>query len=75
MLNIFKWAIFAMAALFVLAQLVRPARTNPASDEALALEADPRMNPEVAAILKRACGDCHSNGTEWPWYSHVAPTS
>jgi hypothetical protein len=23
----------------------------------------------------RACGDCHSHATEWPWYSHVAPAS
>jgi hypothetical protein len=21
------------------------------------------------------CGDCHSNQTRWPWYSHVAPAS
>ena len=23
----------------------------------------------------RACGDCHSNQTTWPWYSWVAPAS
>ncbi|MBK9974986.1 MAG: heme-binding domain-containing protein [Planctomycetes bacterium] len=26
-------------------------------------------------LAKRACFDCHSNETEWPWYSHVAPVS
>ena len=31
--------------------------------------------PEVAAVLRRACYDCHSNETVWPWYSHVAPVS
>jgi Haem-binding domain len=31
--------------------------------------------PAVAPILKRACYDCHSNETRWPWYSHVAPVS
>jgi hypothetical protein len=25
--------------------------------------------------LSRACNDCHSNRTEWPWYSNVAPVS
>ena len=30
---------------------------------------------EVKAILKRSCYDCHSNETEWPWYSHLAPVS
>jgi hypothetical protein len=32
-------------------------------------------SPEVAAILKRSCVDCHSNQTTWPWYSYVAPMS
>ncbi len=26
-------------------------------------------------LAKRACFDCHSNETVWPWYSHVAPVS
>lgn len=44
-----------------------------------------RQNPEVVAdihapenvkaILRRACYDCHSNETRWPWYSHIAPGS
>jgi hypothetical protein len=28
-----------------------------------------------AQVLVRACGNCHSNNTEWPWYSHVALVS
>jgi len=31
--------------------------------------------PEVAAVLRRSCMDCHSNQTVWPWYSYVAPVS
>lgn len=30
---------------------------------------------EVRALAVRACFDCHSNETKWPWYSHVAPAS
>jgi hypothetical protein len=33
------------------------------------------MNPQIGAIFRRACKDCHSNETRWPWYSHVAPVS
>jgi hypothetical protein len=25
--------------------------------------------------FRRACKDCHSHETKWPWYSHVAPAS
>lgn len=31
--------------------------------------------PEVVAILKRACYDCHSHEVRWPWYSRIAPVS
>jgi hypothetical protein len=31
--------------------------------------------PEVQAILRKACMDCHSNETRWPWYSRIAPGS
>jgi mono/diheme cytochrome c family protein len=27
------------------------------------------------ALAARACFDCHSNETVWPWYSNVAPVS
>jgi hypothetical protein len=30
---------------------------------------------EVMTLFRRACYDCHSNETKWPWYSHVAPMS
>ena len=30
---------------------------------------------ETRALAKRACFDCHSNETRWPWYSNVAPIS
>ncbi|HXU03354.1 MAG TPA: heme-binding domain-containing protein [Polyangia bacterium] len=31
--------------------------------------------PEVHAILRRACFDCHTNETEWPFWSRIAPGS
>ena len=30
---------------------------------------------DVAATLHRACYNCHSGETIWPWYSYVAPVS
>jgi len=32
-------------------------------------------SPKTRAYAKRACFDCHSNETTWPWYAHVAPVS
>ena len=36
---------------------------------------DVPTSPAVKAVLRRACYDCHSNETEWPWYARVAPVS
>jgi hypothetical protein len=32
-------------------------------------------SPQTEALWNRACADCHSNETKWPWYSYVAPAS
>lgn len=60
------------AGVLVAAQLVPYGRdhSNPP------LTAEPQWNaPETRALAQRACFDCHSNQTRWPWYSHIAPVS
>lgn len=32
-------------------------------------------SPETRILFTRACADCHSNQTVWPWYSNIAPVS
>jgi hypothetical protein len=39
------------------------------------VESDIPTSPAVKAVLRRACYDCHSNETQWPWYSRIAPIS
>ncbi len=75
MKKIFKGAVLALAALFVVIQFVGPDTTNPPVDAARTIQANTQITPEVAAIIVRACGDCHSHQTRWPWYSHVGPIS
>jgi hypothetical protein len=59
----------AIAALLILIQLVPVDRSNPP------LAAELQAPAEVAAVLRAACYDCHSNETRWPWYSRLAPAS
>jgi hypothetical protein len=41
-----------------------------------AVTSEPKWDsPQTRALMKRACFDCHSNETAWPWYSYVAPVS
>ena len=32
-------------------------------------------SPRTKELFNRACADCHSNETKYPWYSQVAPVS
>ena len=62
--------VFVAAALMI--QLVPYGRnhTNPP------VTMEPRWDrPRTRALAVRACFDCHSNETVWPWYSSVAPVS
>ena len=53
----------------VVIQFIPVDRSNPPVEEEIVVA------PQVHSILKRACYDCHSNETIWPWYSQVAPAS
>ena len=75
MRRIVRWSVRIFALLFVAIQLVRPARTNPVHDPAHALPALRPIPSHVVQVLDRACRDCHSNDTRWPWYSNLAPVS
>lgn len=57
-----------VAPLVILTPLLLP-RTNPPVESAFTASA------EVQAIVERACYNCHSSETEWPWYSAVPPTA
>jgi len=61
--------VIAFAVVFAGIQLVPADRANPP------VQADVAAPPEVAAVLRRACYDCHSHETRWPWYARVAPVS
>lgn len=62
-------AAWGLPGLALAAQLVPVQRDNPSATAELAAP------PAVHELLVRACYDCHSHRTEWPWYSGVAPVS
>ncbi len=70
-----KYAILIVFVFLIAAQFIRPVLTNPPVNPAMTFESAAHARPETLAVVKRACIDCHSNETVWPWYSHVAPAS
>jgi hypothetical protein len=70
-----KILVAVLVALFLIAQFLQPKRTNPPVVPSRSLQAHVPVPQNVSTILNRACADCHSSQTVWPWYSHVAPIS
>jgi len=64
-------ALLALGIAVLAAQLVTVERVNPPASPGSPLAAP----AQIEATLRRACYDCHSNQTRWPWYGRVAPAS
>jgi mono/diheme cytochrome c family protein len=70
--TIARWGAAILAVLFLAIQLVPYGRDHDNPPVA----AEPAWDsPETRALTVAACFDCHSNETEWPWYTNVAPLS
>ena len=70
-----KQAAVVFVVVFAAAQLVRPERANPPTDGSRTIQAHAGTTSGLVAVLDRACRDCHSNATVWPWYTQIAPAS
>ena len=68
-----RWFKVTLAAIGTVAlgiQFIPVVRTNPPVVKTLVWD-----SPKTEALARRACFDCHSNETRWPWYAYVAPAS
>ena len=70
-----KQAVLFLVVVFAAAQFIRPTRANPPTDPTHTIQAQTATTRALAAVLDRACRDCHSNQTVWPGYTQVAPLS
>lgn len=67
--RVLRWVVLGAMVVFVAIQFVPVDRSNPP------VTADVPAPPDARAVVRRACYDCHSHETVWPWYSRVAPVS
>src|SRR5579863_1250711 len=68
-----KWLVVILGGIFIAIQFIGPARTNPPVAPSHTIGSQLQIPPRMADIMNRACMDCHSYETRWPWYSGVAP--
>jgi hypothetical protein len=70
-----KFCLAATSLLVVGASLIHPSGPVKEKRSGLSLFAGTEEPPEIAGIVNRACQNCHSERTEWPWCSYIAPMS
>ena len=60
---------------FILIQFFPIDKTNQPLNPGMDFIKIKNIKPEVAQMIKTSCYDCHSNETNYPWYSSIAPAS
>lgn len=60
---------------FVIIQFFPIDKTNPPVDKGMDFISIKNIQPEIANTIRTSCYDCHSNETQYPWYSSIAPAS
>lgn len=65
----------AVVAVGALAQAFQPPQPPVAKADKPGAWQTQAVHTQVRRLLRRACADCHSNETQWPWYARLSPGS
>lgn len=71
-----RFFLFLLFVLIVI-QFFRPAKNIASGQQAYASDITTvhAVPDDVQVILKKACYDCHSNNTRYPWYNKIQPVA
>jgi hypothetical protein len=70
-----KKILLALLVILVIIQFFRPEKNVSEELSATEISYHYAIPDSVNLILKAACNDCHSNKTEYPWYSNIQPVA
>lgn len=73
-MKIFKKLLIVLLVVFVVAQAFRPEKNN-SNDTSKDISNSYVVPENVKTILAKACNDCHSNNTRYPWYAEIQPVA
>jgi len=74
-MNIVKKILLFLLIVFVIAQFFRPDKNEGSLESVTAFYEDTKPPENVKAILTKACFDCHSDATRYPWYNNITPVN
>nr|WP_121272015.1 heme-binding domain-containing protein [Pedobacter schmidteae] len=68
-----KKILLGLLVILIIIQFIHPARNKSGQDMPNDISKVVSMPNDVQGILKKACYDCHSNNTNYPWYTSIQP--
>jgi len=68
-----KKILFVLLIILIVIQFFHPARNKAEGEQPNKVSTLYPVSSEVKSILDKACMDCHSNNTAYPWYSKIQP--
>lgn len=68
-----KKILLTLGVLFVAIQFIQPARNKNGQVLPTDISKSYSLPQNVQVVLKKACYDCHSNNTNYPWYVNIQP--
>lgn len=68
-----KKILLVLLAAFIIIQFIHPKRNRAEGPQPNYIGNSHPIPGDVKAILAKACNDCHSNNTKYPWYSKIQP--
>ena len=66
---------FIALALFAMTVMALVLHTEAPPAYAIPLFQRAEIDPATLALFQRSCQNCHSENTQWPWYSRIPPAS
>lgn len=70
-----KKLLLLLLVVFVAIQFIHPERNESAEPQTADISTIYKVPVDVSNILNKACNDCHSNNTIYPWYATIQPVA
>ena len=68
-----KKILIGLLIVLVIIQFLRPSRNSGNAYGANDITHYTAVSPEVKSVLEKSCYDCHSDHTDYPWYTNIQP--
>jgi len=70
-----KKIFIGLLIVLVIIQFIHPAKNKSTTSQPNDIAVTMNVPDDVSIILRKACYDCHSNNTNYPWYATIQPVA